>query len=112
MDDGHHPWMTWADWLSQHGITLRRQPGRVLLHNYPMVLQQALAGRGIALGWRYLIDDLVAGDALTIVGPEAVSHRGYFVTWPEGEPTEAVRALIDWLTNRVANDQAQPATRV
>jgi DNA-binding transcriptional LysR family regulator len=102
MDDGHHPWMTWADWLSQFGITLRRQPGRVLFHNYPMVLQQALAGRGVALGWRFLIDELVAGDALTVVGPEVRSHRGYFVTWPEGEPGEAVRALIDWLDSQVS----------
>ena len=101
MDDGHHPWMTWADWLAQFGITLRRQPGRVLFHNYPMVLQQALAGRGIALGWRFLVDELVDGDALTVVGPEVRSHRGYFVTWPEGEPTGAVRALIDWLDDQV-----------
>jgi LysR family transcriptional regulator, glycine cleavage system transcriptional activator len=102
MDDGDHPWMTWADWLSNFGITLRRQPGRVLFHNYPMVLQQALAGRGIALGWRYLIDDLVAGHALSVVGPEATSHRGYYVTWPDGEPTDAVRALIAWLDEQVA----------
>ncbi len=101
MDDGHHPWMTWADWLAQFGITLRRQPGRVLFHNYPMVLQQALAGRGIALGWRHLIDDLVDGDALTVVGPEVRSHRGYFVTWPEGAPGPAVRSLIDWLDDQV-----------
>lgn len=100
MDDGHHPWMTWADWLSHFGITLRRQPGRVLFHNYPMVLQQALAGRGIALGWRHLIDELVDGDALTIVGPEVVSRRGYFVTWPEGPPSEAVQALVDWLDSQ------------
>jgi len=98
MDDGDHPWMTWADWLSEFGITLRRQPGRVLFHNYPMVLQQALAGRGIALGWRNLIDDLVAGDALVVVGPEARSSRGYYVTWPAGEPDTGVQALVTWLT--------------
>lgn len=97
MDDGHHPWMTWADWLRHFGIALRRQPGRVLFHNYPMVLQQALAGRGVALGWRNLIDDLLAGDALTVVGPEVGSRRGYYVTWPEGTMSEPVRALIAWL---------------
>ena len=104
MDDGHHPWMSWADWLAHFGIQLRRSPGRVLFHNYPMVLQQALAGRGIALGWRFLIDELVDGDALTVVGPEVVSHRGYFATWPEGEPAEPVRALIDWLDEQVAEE--------
>ena len=99
MDDGDRPWMTWADWLATFGITLRRQPGRVLFHNYPMVLQQALAGRGVALGWRTLIDDLVAGDALVVVGPEVRSNRAYFVTWPAGEPDVGVEALVTWLTS-------------
>lgn len=99
MDDGDHPWMTWANWLSEFDITLRRQPGRVLFHNYPMVLQQALAGRGVALGWRTLIDELVAGDALVVVGPEVTSNRGYYVTWPEGEPDAGVSALAAWLAS-------------
>ena len=99
MDDGDRPWMTWANWLAAFGITLRRQPGRVLFHNYPMVLQQALSGRGVALGWRTLIDDLVAGDALVVVGPEVRSNRAYFVTWPVGEPDVGVEALVAWLTS-------------
>ena len=99
MDDGENPWMTWADWLSEFGITLRRQPGRVLFHNYPMVLQQALAGRGVALGWRTLIDELVDGGALVVVGPEVHSNRGYYVTWPTGEPDAGVQALVAWLSS-------------
>jgi LysR family glycine cleavage system transcriptional activator len=99
MDDGDRPWMTWSDWLADFGITLRRQPGRVLWHNYPMVLQQALAGRGVALGWRPLIDDLVDGDALVVVGPEVSSERGYYVTWRTGEPDAGVQALIAWLSS-------------
>ncbi len=101
MDDGDRPWMTWSDWLANFGITLRRQPGRVLWHNYPMVLQQALAGRGVALGWRPLIDDLVDGDALVVVGPEVSSNRGYYVTWRTGEPDAGVQALIAWLTGLI-----------
>ncbi len=112
MDDGHHPWMSWGDWLSHFGIQLRRSPGRVLFHNYPMVLQQALAGRGIALGWRFHVDDHGDGDALTVVGPEVVSHRGYYVTWPEGVPTDAVRSLLDWCDEQVDEDELRPAQSV
>ncbi len=101
MDDGASPWMTWAEWLSGFGIVLERQPGRVMWNNYPMVLQQALAGRGVALGWRPLVDDLVAGDALVVVGPEVRSTRGYYVTWPSGEPTDAVRSLVAWLESAI-----------
>ena len=56
-------------------------------------------------------DELVDGDALTVVGPELISHRGYYVTWPEGEPADAVRALIDWLDEQVTEEEpgsAQP----
>lgn len=97
MDDGDRPWMTWAGWLAEFGIALRRQPGRVLFHNYPMVMQQALLGRGVALGWRPLIDQYVDGGALQIVGPEVQSSRGYYVTWPNGRGGPAIDALVDWL---------------
>jgi len=97
MDDGDRPWMTWHNWFGSFGIEHRRQPGRVLFQNYPMVLQQALAGRGVALGWRPLIDELVDGGALVVVGPEVRSDRGYYVAWPQGSPSPAVRALIHWL---------------
>ncbi len=97
MDDGDRPWMTWSGWLEEFGMALRRQPGRVLFHNYPMVLQQALLGRGVALGWRPLIDEYVSGGALEVVGPEVRSSRGYYVTWPASNSDERVDALVDWL---------------
>ena len=99
MDDGDSPWMTWAQWLDHFGIVLERQPGRVMWNNYPLVLQQVLAGRGVALGWRPLVDDLLGGDALVVVGPPARSGRGYYVTWPSGERSAGVDALIDVLTS-------------
>ncbi len=97
MDDGDHPWMTWSDWLAEFGIRLRRHPKRVLFHNYPMVLQRALLGYGVALGWRPLIDEYLEHRTLVAVGPEVRSRRGYYVTWPAGEPTPTVATLIDWL---------------
>lgn len=99
MDDGDRPWMTWGDWLAEFGITLRREPGRVLFHNYPVVLQQALLGRGVALGWRPLIDEYLDGGTLVVVGPEVRSERGYYVTWPTGSGGPALDALVTWLTS-------------
>ena len=99
MDDGGRPWMSWASWLANFDITLRRSPGRVLFHNYPMVLQRAILGYGVALGWHPLIDEYVERGALVVVGPEVTSSRGYYVTWPAGPPMAAVEALIDWIAD-------------
>lgn len=97
MDDGDRPWMSWSDWLATFGITLQRHPGRVLFHNYPMVLQRAVLGYGVALGWRPLIDEFLERATLVAVGPAVRSTRGYYVTWPAGQRTPAVAALTDWL---------------
>lgn len=101
MDDGDRPWMTWDDWLAAFELRMTRAPGRVLFHNYPMVLQRALLGHGIALGWRPLIDAYVDGGALDVVGPEVRSPRGYYVTWSVGRATDAVAALTEWLVAAV-----------
>ncbi len=102
MAEGIRPWMSWAGWLGKFDITLRRSPGRVLFNNYPMVLQRAILGYGVALGWRPLIDEYIERGALVVVGPEVQSASGYYVTWPSGKPSPVVAALIDWL---LADDQ-------
>ena len=81
---------------------LHRQPGRVLFQNYPMVVQQALTGRGVALGWRGLIDELVDGGALTVVGPEA-PQRAYYVVWPKDRRSVETDALVAWLRTEAAS---------
>ena len=103
MDDGDAPWMAWADWLAAGGVELQRQPGRVLFQNYPMVVQQALIGRGVALGWRGLIDELVDGGALTVVGPEVTSARAYYVVWPKDRRSVETDALVAWLRTEAAS---------
>ena len=97
MDDGDRPWMSWAQWFNSHKVQFVRQSGRILFNNYPMVLQQAVAGRGVALGWRYLVDDLIDDGVLIPVGPEVASTKGYFLSWPAGVPSTTVRALLAWL---------------
>lgn len=101
MDDGQHPWMTWGEWAERFGHRPARAPGRVLLHSYPMVLQQALAGRGVALGWRHLVDAMLEDGVLVPVGPAATSGRGYYLTWPGQVPPPAVQPLLDWVRDEL-----------
>jgi LysR family transcriptional regulator, glycine cleavage system transcriptional activator len=100
MDDGDQPWLSWDGWFSHFGLSLAKQPGRILFNNYPMVLQQAIAGRGVALGWMMLIDDLLADDVLVTVGGPVSTDNGYYLTWTKGSPPEAVGALTRWLQSK------------
>ncbi len=98
MDAADRPWMSWADWLN--AFSLRLTPGRrrVVFNNYPAVLQQVIAAKGVALAWDRLTDTLVDGGVVEIVGPAVESSRFYYLTWPADRGNAAVDALVDWLT--------------
>jgi DNA-binding transcriptional LysR family regulator len=97
MEADGRPWMAWADWLGEFGLSLTPVRRRVVLNSWPAVLQQALAGRGVALGWAGLIEDLVEGGALSVVGPTVTSDRSYCVTWDARRSNSSIDALIGWL---------------
>ncbi len=98
MDAADRPWMAWVHWFARFGIDLPQRGGRVVFNNYPAVLQQAVAGRGVALGWRGIVDDLLAGEVLTQVGPEVRSASSYWITWPSRRGSASLSALLEWLS--------------
>ena len=97
MDAADRPWMSWAEWLATFGLTLPSGRRRVLHNAYPAVVQQALAGRGVALGWRGVVDQYLSDQLLVIVGPEVATERSYCLAWPEGRRTPAIDVVIEWM---------------
>ena len=96
--DADRPWMSWSDWLAHFDLSLTPGRSRVIFNNYPTVLQQAFAGRGVALGWADLVEHYVDDGLLVVVGPSVNSQRSYYVTWPTGS-TELVDGLVAWLVD-------------
>lgn len=98
---------SWQDWLELAGV--RDVDGRRGLHfsDFPLVLQEALAGRGVGLGHIALIQqELRAG---RLVQPfELVMHTGgdyYIVHRPGAEQQPKVAAFLEWLRQEVARDR-------
>jgi LysR family glycine cleavage system transcriptional activator len=102
MDATDRPWMSWTDWLRSFNLALTPGRRRVEFNNYPTVLQQALAGRGIALGWSRLVEELIADDLLCVVGPVSTSNRDYQLTWPKRRTGAALSSLRAWLDELVS----------
>lgn len=95
IDRGEREWMSWSTWLAAFDVPDPTARRRVVFNNYPMVLRQAIAGNGVALGWRVLVDDLMASGMLTVVGPEVRTGNGYHLTWTPGRATGPVLRLVD-----------------
>lgn len=96
----HAEWMNWRGWLG--GVGARPQPlQRPMLFNaYPLAIQAAAEGAGVALGWAHLVDDLLAaGRLVRPFGALQVSTRaGYFLlTAQDRRVSAAAHQVRDWL---------------
>jgi len=92
-------WIDWSEWFDAIG---RRMPHGVrLVHfdSFPLVLQAAVAGQGIALGWRRTVDGLLAEGKLIRLCDETVQRPteiSVFRGPRRGSHGEA-EALLKWL---------------
>lgn len=53
-------WMDWDGWFASLGVSSKSRPRRVPFDSYPLALQAAVAGQGVALGWRRTTEAMIA----------------------------------------------------
>ena len=82
--------------------------------NFAMVAQAAVAGLGIALLPRYLVEDDIAAKRLEIVAGEFVGMTtSYYLILPETRASaSAVQAFAKWLTAEARIFNARDGRRV
>lgn len=78
LEDAHADWMNWREWFSAVGLPDYRPKNRVNINNYPMLLQAAINGQGIALAWGELSDNYLASGALVRPVPHAFATPSSF----------------------------------
>lgn len=100
LDSAHKAaWLDWASYLDRAGLArdLRSQKGNLRFNTYSLVIDAALAGQGVALGWRGLVDPHLRRGELVQAGPEMTpAHSGYFLV-QRPERLAGVDALKLWL---------------
>ena len=72
--DGARPgrgWATWEDWFEAGGRP-RGEPRRLRYFDHVFLLEDAVAGAGLALGWRRLIDRHLESGALVAVADDFI----------------------------------------
>ncbi|KEQ03538.1 choline sulfate utilization transcriptional regulator [Pseudorhizobium pelagicum] len=98
------PWFDWASYFAAMEIRREAEPlgGDVSFNNYAMVVQAALGGQGMALGWLGLVDSMAASGMLVTAGPELSDmDRGYWVLAPRSQDRNIDR-LTEWLKTEAA----------
>ena len=97
MDEVSTRWLTWSGWFAAQGMTTALDRPRLLHASYPLLLEAALRGEGVALGWLGLVDAaLESGALIALCQPLDRPGRGYFLCWREGRTlTAAKRRLME-----------------
>lgn len=116
-DDGAYcgPWspINWDDWLQHFGAARGNRTGGLLFNNYAAMIQAAVRGCGIALGWHCLVfDHLRDGSLIRPVEQTYIFDRKQYLVIPvEFERKDEVCAFVDWLESEV-NNLTVPASSV
>lgn len=94
-------WRTWLLWQGVTGQPVRRG---LRFNSYPMVLQAAEAGQGVALGWSYVTDPLIADGRLVCPLDRVLESKdGYYLcTSKETSPTPGIAAFLAWIASEAA----------
>lgn len=101
LEDDHWDWMSWRVWLTENGVDLPSEHHGMAINNYPLVLQAAADGHGIALGWQHLADSYLSdGRLVRPLGDITVTTAfGYYLLAPLGRPANAdTETFSQWLT--------------
>jgi DNA-binding transcriptional LysR family regulator len=96
------PWRqaaTWEDWLADAGVALPPKNRGLLINDYVSVIQAALNGQGIALGWRHLVDAMLADGRLVPMSDHVmVTGSAFYVVWQKDRALSGNAVKVrDWL---------------
>lgn len=99
LEDDNWTWINWRIWLTGHGVGLPATHRALTIGNYPLVLEAARQGLGVALAWRCLIEsDLAAGRLIRPVAAEVRTRFGYYLVWPRSRPrSRHALDYCDWV---------------
>lgn len=90
---------TWRDWFASVGVEGRRMPKGLQINDYVLVVQSVIAGQGVALGWRHLVEGLVRqGVLVRLTDHVLTTGMDFHVIWPrEASLSRAALEVRDWL---------------
>ncbi|PYF84760.1 MULTISPECIES: LysR substrate-binding domain-containing protein [Marinomonas] len=92
----------WVDWdqLFQLNDSLWQPSESVMeFDNYTLLVQAAISGQGVGLGWSPLLDDYIQNGVLVSLPKFTVeSDNGYYIVLSKQHaPNPAVSAFLEWL---------------
>lgn len=99
IDEPFIPSRTWSEWFEEMKVDYVDEGKGLRLNDYVLVIQSAMAGAGIALGWSIMVEHLIEQALLVPVGSRRWrTERGFYLIWsnfaPLSRQAQAVQAWV------------------
>ncbi|WP_228276694.1 choline sulfate utilization transcriptional regulator [Marinobacter sp. JSM 1782161] len=93
------PWFDWPTLFEHLGLPGPPPEPALIFNNYTLLLQAALTGQGVAIGWSPFVEPLLENGALTaLVDTPIRSDNGYQIVFPGSQAMDPlVLEFVDWL---------------
>lgn len=99
LEEPFRPRPKWHDWFDSFEVEFIDKGEGLRLNDYALVIQAAMAGEGVAIGWRHVVESLFKKRLLVPVLPQSwITGEEFHLIWSNkatlSEPAEQVR---DWM---------------
>lgn len=101
-DDPQREWTGWHDWFAAQNVAAFMPRHAWRANNYPFLVQAALRGDGILLGWEGMVQDHLNRGELVAAHPGKLAANGKcFLLIPDDRYIKPiVRQVSNWLQNK------------
>lgn len=109
LEERYAPRFSWQQYFryydldtEQYGSRLSR--GSELFNDYSIVVQAAVEGQGVALGWQHIVGPLIEqGRLLAPLAEHICTEHPFYIIAPEDKPMRPeTRALLEWLLMEIS----------
>jgi len=110
LDDSQKDWINWNEWFTAVNLPIVKPKNRININNYPMLLQAAINGHGLALAWGSLVDDYLKSGALVRpVDTVLRTHASFCMLEPldRGVIPSSVKHFRMWLLEQLPGKVGQ-----
>lgn len=102
LEEPHRYRPGWPHFFAHFGADFRDDGEGLRLNDYALVLQAAMAGEGVALGWRHICERPILQGLLREIGPWSWhTGDGFYLVWSDSVAISPHAELIrDWIVGR------------
>jgi DNA-binding transcriptional LysR family regulator len=101
LEEPFRPRPKWKDWFAAFGVDYIDSGEGLRLNDYALVIQAAMSGEGIAMGWRHVVDSLIERGLLVQAYPKSwVTGEEFHLIWSSRiELSPQAKLVRDWILN-------------